>query len=312
MRPDPLIKDHRCSVMRYDQNASVRVALRTWPAELQLIALWVLGCQKGSRDCTYPESRTTPSNSGTSKREQSGTTAEDSEPSPDEDNSAETPLIGGRHGQSIKSEKRASESSKSSKGSYSSTVSTKGTATSPAEQPRQSIEQVKQESGLSPSTEDPSTPASTGLDKAAKFSSVSTEPPQDTKPWSQLPPDLQYYLEYHKTHLTYHHWFFKHDANHFLHTILVDLALHYDPLLYAVVGFAAFQLTLTRPNGKIQDFLGYYNKSVSLLRKSLYNNERHTDATMLTILQLATFEVCQSSRPRNLADNYVGLSWRLC
>lgn len=171
---------------------------------------------------------------------------------------------------------------------------------------------MKQESGLSPSTEAPSTPASTSLDKPATFSSVSTEPPQDTKPWSQLPPDLQYYLEYHKTHLTYHHWFFKHDANHFLHTILVDLALHYDPLLYAVVGFAAFQSTLTRSNGKIQDFLGYYNKSVSLLRKSLYNNERHTDATMLTILQLATFEVGRSSRPRNLADNYAGLSWGLC
>lgn len=291
MRPNPLMKEHRFSVTRYDQNASVRVALRTRPAELQLTALWILGCQKGSRDCTYPESRTTPSNSNASKREKSGATAEDSEPSPDEDNSAETPLSEGRRRQNIKSEKAASETSKSSKGSYS-TVSTRGTVTSPAEQPRPSVEQVKQESGLSPSTEASSTPASTGLDKPATFSSVSTEPPQDTKPWSQLSPDLQYYLDYHKTHLTSHHWSFKHDANHFLHTILVDLALHYDPLLYAVVGFAAFQSTVTRPHGKIQDFLGYYNKSVSLLRKSLYNNERHTDATMLTILQLATFEVC--------------------
>ena len=292
IRPYPLTKDHRFSVTRYDQNASVRVTLRTRPAELQLTTLWILGCQKGSRDCTYPESRTTPSNSGASKREQSGTTAEDSEPSPDEDNSAEIPLSEGRRGQKIKSDKPASESSKSSKGSHSSTISRRGTATSPAEQPRPTVEQVKQESGLSPSTEASSTPTSTGLDKPAKFSSVSTEPPQDTKAWSQLPPDLQYYLDYHKTHLTSHHWFFKHDANHFLHTILVDLALHYDPLLYAVVGFAAFQSTVTRPGGKIQDFLGYYNKSVSLLRKSLYNNERHTDATMLTILQLATFEVC--------------------
>ena len=63
-------------------------------------------------------------------------------------------------------------------------------------------------------------------------------------------------------------------------------------LLYAVVGFAAFQLTVTRSDGKIQDFLGYYNTSVSLLRKSLVENQKHTDATMLTILQLATFEVC--------------------
>ena len=168
----------------------------------------------------------------------------------------------------------------------------RGCLKSVTEQPHPSIEQVKQEGGLSPTTDDPSTPVSVGLDKAAKFSSVSTEPPQDSKPWSRLSPDLQYYLEYHKTRLTSHHWFFKHDANYFLHNILVEHALQYDPLLYAVVGFAAFHLTVTRPNGKIQDFLGYYNKSVSLLRKSLFKNEKHTDATMLTILQLATFEVC--------------------
>lgn len=47
---------------------------------------------------------------------------------------------------------------------------------------------------------------------------------------------------------------------------------------------------MRRPDGKIQDYLGYYNKSVSLLIKSLGMNTR-TDAAMLTILQLATFEV---------------------
>lgn len=102
---------------------------------------------------------------------------------------------------------------------------------------------------------------------------------------------MQYYLGYHQNHLNYHHYLFKHDAAQFVHEILLDAALTYEPLLYAVVGFAAFQSTLQKHNGKIQDFLSYYNKSVSLLLKSLQSGEKHTDATMLTILQLAAFEV---------------------
>lgn len=176
----------------------------------------------------------------------------------------------------------------SSKSSRSKAPSTKYRAPSPVEQPQPSIEQVKLESSLSPPTD---TSSAHGLDKPEKSSSVSTVASQEDKPWSHLPKDLQFYLEYHKTQLTYHHYFFKHDANHFLHHILIESALIYDPLLYAVAGFAAFQSTVKRPNGKIQDFLGYYNKSVSLLRKSLRDNQKHTDATMLTILQLATFEV---------------------
>ncbi|KAL8775359.1 MAG: hypothetical protein Q9209_000367 [Squamulea sp. 1 TL-2023] len=100
----------------------------------------------------------------------------------------------------------------------------------------------------------------------------------------------RFYLEYLRNNLTYHHYFFRHNASFFLHHILVEQALSYEPLLYAVIGFAAFQATLRKPNGKIQDFLGYYNRSVSLLRKSLASSQTHTDATLLTILQLATIE----------------------
>jgi hypothetical protein len=134
------------------------------------------------------------------------------------------------------------------------------------------------------------------------LSSVSTEALPEDGPWTHLPRDLQYYLNYFSQRLNCHHLFFKHDANHFVHSILIEHALRYSPLLYAVVGFAAFHLTVAR-NGKIQDFLGYYNKSVSLLRKSLFANETHTDATMLTVLQLATFEVRDYSWSPNMADN---------
>ena len=151
------------------------------------------------------------------------------------------------------------------------------------------------EGSLSPSTDTSSAAPSSCFDKSEKFSSVSTDGSNEEKAPTHLPQDLQYYLDYHQTHLNFHHYKFKHDANYFLHHHLIEQALKYDPLLYAVAGFAAFQSTVSRPNGKIQDFLGYYNKSIFLLRQSLRDNQEHTDATMLTILQLATFEV---RRPR--------------
>lgn len=121
---------------------------------------------------------------------------------------------------------------------------------------------------------------------------MSTDASQELKSWAHLPPDLQLYLEYHQRNLNYHHYFFKHDANHFLHISLIEHALLYEPLLYAVVGFAAFHMTVKRANSRIESFLGLYNKSVSLLRRSLAQGQKHTDATVLTILQLAAFEVC--------------------
>lgn len=106
-----------------------------------------------------------------------------------------------------------------------------------------------------------------------------------------LPHQQRFYLEYLRDNITYHHYFFRNDANYFLHNILIEHALSYEPLLHAVVGFAAFHATLGRSDGEIQDFLSYYNKSVSLLRQSLAGGQRHSDSMLLTILQLATFEV---------------------
>ncbi|KAI9761104.1 MAG: Vacuolar-sorting protein SNF7 [Chaenotheca gracillima] len=108
--------------------------------------------------------------------------------------------------------------------------------------------------------------------------------------WSHLPSDIQFYLNYHQTQVTPMHYSFRHDATSFLRTTLLDLAVQNEPLLYAVVGFAAFHHTLRQADGKIQDFLGFYNKSVSLLRRSLSKHQKHTTATLLTILQLASIE----------------------
>ncbi|KAK4997257.1 hypothetical protein LTR66_003293 [Elasticomyces elasticus] len=108
--------------------------------------------------------------------------------------------------------------------------------------------------------------------------------------WAELPKDVKFFLNYHRTQLSHYHYAFNHDAGDFLKTTFLEIAIRNDPLLYAVVGFAAYHYTLTTPNGKIQDFLGYYNQSVSQLRLYLAENQKHTVATLLTILQLATFE----------------------
>lgn len=162
-----------------------------------------------------------------------------------------------------------------------------------------SVEQAvdTKDKSLSPSTDSSvlsGTPSiSASMSQPEKLSSVSTTTSQEAVPqlrWPHLSSDLRYHLEYHQQ-LTYNHYFFEHNANDFIHNILVEQAMSYEPLLYAVVGFAAFQRTLQARKGKIQNFLGYYNKSVTLLRKSLFDGHEHTHATLLTILQLATFEV---------------------
>ena len=172
------------------------------------------------------------------------------------------------------------------------------------------------EKSPSPSTEESASRSksrSTSSSLPGMLSSVSTIASPGIRAWSHLPQDLQYHLDYHQRHITHHHYFFKHDATNFVHSTLVEIAPSYEPLLYAVVGFAAFQATLKKPDGKIQDFLCYYNKSVYLLRKSLQAQQKHTDATMLTILQLAAFEVCQpfALSCNDLGLHVLGISWGL-
>ncbi|KAE9965607.1 hypothetical protein EG328_009515 [Venturia inaequalis] len=103
-----------------------------------------------------------------------------------------------------------------------------------------------------------------------------------------LPADVKFYLEYARTKLTNHHWEMKLDGKGFLNKTLIEVALRFEPLLYAVVGFAAYHFTLSKPDGKLEDFLGYYQKSVSLLRETI--KQKPNLATIMTILQLATIE----------------------
>lgn len=95
--------------------------------------------------------------------------------------------------------------------------------------------------------------------------------------------------------MTHHHYCIAQDNDEFFRVILPNIAVRNEHLLYAVVGFAAYNRTLQDPNGKIQEFLHYYNKSVTLLLQALKRKDKHNVSILLTILQLATIEVCISA-----------------
>ncbi|OJD14275.1 hypothetical protein AJ78_05352 [Emergomyces pasteurianus Ep9510] len=107
---------------------------------------------------------------------------------------------------------------------------------------------------------------------------------------SELDHDVQFFLAYHRNQITFSHYFLRQEALSFVRNDIPIHALHYEPLLYAVVSFSAYMYSIRHPGGKLYTFLKYYNKSVTGLLKSLSTSNVHHDAMMLTILQLATFE----------------------
>lgn len=109
--------------------------------------------------------------------------------------------------------------------------------------------------------------------------------------WSHLPLDIRQHLEYFCENITHYHYCMLADAQEVFRIHLLNYALRNEALLYAVVGFAAYHRTIQDPDGKMEDFLKYYNKSVILLLNSLKRREKHDVTTLLTVLQLATIEV---------------------
>lgn len=121
---------------------------------------------------------------------------------------------------------------------------------------------------------------------------LTSGPPHVKHKWAHLAPDLQFHLAYFYENITYMHYSFKFDPHNFLQTQLLETALGNEALLYGIVGFAAFQRTLHQVDGRIEHFLPYYNKAVSLLLLSLRRGEKHEIGILMAILQLTTIEVC--------------------
>jgi hypothetical protein len=149
---------------------------------------------------------------------------------------------------------------------------------------------ARMQKARSPSSESSTSTMSETQTPASSVQPSSRATPLLRSKWAHLKTDLQKYLDFHQEHITHFHYILLYDFDNFFHTDLIELALTYEPLLYAVVGFAAYYHTLGQPDGKLSNFLRYYSRSLSLLRQSLRAGQPHTEATIATILQLATFE----------------------
>ncbi|KAM0261653.1 hypothetical protein ACHAQJ_002104 [Trichoderma viride] len=107
---------------------------------------------------------------------------------------------------------------------------------------------------------------------------------------AHLPLDFQTYLRFYQKNMTNYHYGLAVDEDDFFNSELPNVAIQCEPLLNALVGFAAYHVTLQNPNGQLQDFLQYYNRSVTQLLRLLKRKETHNVYVLLTILQLATIE----------------------
>ncbi|KAJ4360495.1 uncharacterized protein N0V89_001060 [Didymosphaeria variabile] len=102
--------------------------------------------------------------------------------------------------------------------------------------------------------------------------------------------DIQFYLDYFKNHMSAHHYSLKHDTSKFFKTDYLEHAMRYPPLLFAIVGYAAYFHTLNQPNARMHTFLQYYDESISRLRANMMKTKKQGLSTLLTILQLAAIE----------------------
>ncbi|KAK7710121.1 hypothetical protein SLS57_008459 [Botryosphaeria dothidea] len=231
-------------------------------------------CRKGNRECVYPEPAAT---NKSSRSKTKGSSPQSNSSADDDDTEGKLPLP------AIPDEDEPGDAS-----------SHRASVSNASRRSREPSNTPSLTHGKSPS---PSTEGSTTIPHAqprpvpsrtSSRSNLRKSPMERT--WAELPSDVRYYLDWFRNNITCHHYCLKYDGADFMRTTLLEIAVHNDHLLYAVVGFAAYHHTLARPNGKISDFLTYYNRSVQLLRLSLQRSQRRTPATLLTILQLATIE----------------------
>lgn len=109
--------------------------------------------------------------------------------------------------------------------------------------------------------------------------------------WGDLPSDYQQHLHWFHENITHYHYGLPIDTDDFFKAILPQAARWSEPLLNALTAFSAYQQTIQDPNGKLSDFLGYYNRSIKLLLEVLQTKQKHNVTTLMTILQIAQIEV---------------------
>ncbi|KAL4943300.1 hypothetical protein BDV06DRAFT_140679 [Aspergillus oleicola] len=267
-------------------------------------------CRKGNRECVYPSS-TTSSASKPAPRSVAKVKAS----RPQSRGSDSSGPIEGHEAEGARSlEPIADEDEDVVEGSPGSSTHQSPTATGPTAQTgsksmlsqKKSNQSLRRPKGkqLAASATDPvpsrkensSSPTS---ESSSRFGSLSARSdsigfiPFDTVgdlSTAHLPEDLRFYLSYHRDSINYRHYFLHPRSTNFVDQTLVEYALQYEPLLYAIVGFSAYHHCVQTSGGKLYSFLKYYNKALSLLRRSLGSGEPYSEATLATVLVLTTFE----------------------
>ncbi|KAF7553079.1 hypothetical protein G7046_g7205 [Stylonectria norvegica] len=246
-------------------------------------------CRKGGRECVYPDPPASKGSSGTgSKSKDSASSTQQGSPSSsngEEDDELEQDA----KLETIHDEEEPDEESQAS---YMPTTSRRPSTTVSSFQQSGGGQHSETASGEVTKSSSPSASTATtnSLTTAAQTSSELPHSVQGKADWSHLPSEFQTCLSHFVENMTHYHYCLPSDADDFFKTILPGVALQHEPLLNALVGFSAYHLTLKNPDGKLQDFLQYYNRSVTLLLGLLKRKEKHNVATLLTILQLATIE----------------------
>ncbi|KAL2267633.1 hypothetical protein VTJ83DRAFT_4910 [Remersonia thermophila] len=263
-------------------------------------------CRKGKRDCVYPEppapkgSKSNTSNNNSSNNDSkesstgpsqqaSPTSSRDDEDDETEQDTKLDPIM-----DEDEDEPQSATSTTSAPNfpppRRSSITSSLGRPRGTAPGPRQgsetpSLDGKSSSPGLSVAGATSSyTPAAAHPDMATMTT------PTGRPDWTFLPHELQFYLGYFYDKITYFHYGMVNDADDFFRSIMPNLAMTHEALLYAMVGFAAYHHVMKNPNGKIHEFLQYYSRSVRLLLDCLSKEKKYSLGTLFTILQLATIE----------------------
>lgn len=240
------------------------------------------GCRKGQRECIYPD--TSSSQKSTRGGSKSGkASAADNASSPEDANESDKErlpaILDDDEGEDYDYDDGMMSGSQDLRDSSHTPGSTLDQSTSP--------------STTASSTVPPIVRPPISRKGSTQTTTMKNAPPTKNTPSKTL--DVQFYLDYFRNHITIHHYSLKRDTHDFLKGDFLAQALKFEPLKYAVAGYAAYFHTLSQPEGRMSTFLHFYNESVSRLRATITKNKKQGLATFLTILQLASIEVRRSS-----------------
>ncbi|KAL4986328.1 hypothetical protein BDW68DRAFT_129566 [Aspergillus falconensis] len=264
-------------------------------------------CQKGNRECVYPSSTTGPASKpaprsvakAKTSRPQSRGSDSSGPVSVDADETRTFDLAPiadeEEEGSPGSSTQQSPEFTESSAPTGKSTLSKKKSAQS---LPRRKVKQqiVTAADPVPGRREDSSSPST---EASSRFGSLSARSDSvgfhlfdnaGDPSTAHLPEDLRFYLSYHRDSINYRHYFMHPRSTNFVNHTIIEYALQYEPLLYAIVGFSAYHHCVQTGGGKLYSFLKYYNRALTLLRRSLGSGEPYTEATLATVLVLTTFE----------------------